>query len=297
MLLFLFLILLCGCNSNSTNKNNISKIEIYSAEDNDLLVASDNKDKVSFLNEQLEIEPLILSDEEITSFNNNHNHDLIIKVYKKEVSAIDSGDKYIFTLTTYKGTNVVKMEVQPEAIPSIKIPKDNLVFYYTATQETINNINSILDYNKNSRSTTSVNQEEKNEERKSDFYHVGNPRISKIEIYASESKLIKTIEEQSICDEFQDKSAGSNKDYNGDEKKEILAEKKEKYRFVVYKKSFTKDKVMFEIKLYNKSSVMKMYFPQSAVPFGLKLAEDDRTFVYEGRSDVIEYLTSLAQSN
>lgn len=295
MLLFLSFILLCGCNEKSSNKNNISKIEIYSAGDSILLGTYKNQDEISFLNEQLEIEPLNLSDEEIRSINNSQHPELNIKVYKKGVTAYDTGDKYIFMLTTYKGTDIVKMEVQPESIPSIKIPKNELVFYYRATQETIDNIYSILNNNKDSVSATPGKQVEISEE-VTDSYHVGNPRISKIEIY-SLSELIKTIKEHSICDEFQDKSAGSEEDYSGEEKKEILADKREKYRFVVYEKSFGKNKVMFELTLYDNSSVMKMYTPQSAVPFGIKLAEDDRTFIYKGRSDVIDYLTTLAQTN
>ena len=111
--------------------------------------------------------------------------------------------------------------------------------------------------------------------------------------------MIKKIEEQKKCDEFQDKSAGSSNSYMKDEYDNILAGLEVEYRFVAYKGSKSmfgnsKYEEMFELTIYRNSMVMKMYTPQEAVPISfIKLSEEDRTFVYESCEDVLEYLHSI----
>ncbi|QUH19968.1 hypothetical protein [Alkaliphilus sp. B6464] len=111
-------------------------------------------------------------------------------------------------------------------------------------------------------------------------YHLGNPNIAKIEIY-SENILIKSITDQDKCAEFQDKSAGSESNYKNDKFYDVLSDLNQEYVFVVYKEEKTllgdsQYEKMFELTVYESSTVMKMYTPQEASPFGLQLSEKEK---------------------
>lgn len=229
------------------------------------------------------------------------NYDPLYRIVAYKSPAAKYSDDTLeksLTITTYEDTSKIKLQISPENIKGFAVPAEYLIFYSELSDENIEFLNSIANSNFIVSNTMSSNQatnfSNQTEER---TWHVGDPRIGKVEIYSSDG-IIKTITEQSECDDFQNRSAGSEIRFKAEQYKDALSGLEVDYSFIAYQEKNsmlgnTEYAKLFEITVHKNSSVMKLYFLQEAVPFGISLSEQERIRVYEAPVDVLDYLYSL----
>jgi hypothetical protein len=139
---FLMLLILAGCSkgANSTDKKdtstklqNLSCIEIYSS-DNVLLKTIDDTDILKKLNVwNSDASSICYGDDEIDEIKENLKNCTpiyFLEVYKKSASFMERGQlEKIYSITIYKDTNIIQINIEPTSVKSFKVSPEYLTFY------------------------------------------------------------------------------------------------------------------------------------------------------------------------
>lgn len=131
--LFIIAFLLMGCSYHAPEEKQQnekqSKIELYSAQDNELFLTIDDQDTV---NKLLNTDDWTISE----SISEDLIPEYIMLVYQEETllygQAPDEKRDYelILTLITYQNSSYIKEMISGTAVKNIIIPEDVLSFYY-----------------------------------------------------------------------------------------------------------------------------------------------------------------------
>lgn len=130
--------------SSSSGNPPIAKIDIFSAIDNQLIkTIEDRKVLDSFAENASEIENVFMDGEDPKL--SDYTGDYIFAVYR--VSAAVGSNDYVklYDITTYKDTNILKMQISPEIIKNIKLPASLLTYSYEGADDVIQYLYSLLD--------------------------------------------------------------------------------------------------------------------------------------------------------
>lgn len=144
--IFVLILSLCvGCSARHNKYtveelDNLAKIEIFSATDNELITTVNDEELLYQFNQHLN-----LNSEDIEKHQKELKQDIAqldeqyyLISYKNPVAKFGSKElEKNLTLTLYEDTNIVKMEVSQESIKSFPIPQEFLVFYYNISDEDI----------------------------------------------------------------------------------------------------------------------------------------------------------------
>lgn len=169
----LFILVLCictGCSGNLNKKytreelDNLAKIEIYSAKNDELIKTVSDEDLLYQYNQHISLAFLDYFNnldylDSLDDLDNSDNSDIQeqnIEEYEEELKKSIEGteEEYYFvsykypvarlgsqelekntTITLYADSNVLKMTVSEEAIKGISIPQKFLIFYYEISDE------------------------------------------------------------------------------------------------------------------------------------------------------------------
>lgn len=143
----LLLITVLGACSIDRNKNDkeytsrelqrLCRIEVYSSEDNSLINTIEDSDILFKFNQwSNEITGLSGEKNEIKEKLEDSESLYCIAAYKS--SAALHKDRELeknITVTIFKDTNMIKVEISPEAIKSFSVPSEYLIFYEDITDE------------------------------------------------------------------------------------------------------------------------------------------------------------------
>lgn len=153
MFLVMVLCICAGCSTNKERKytldelDNLAQIEIYSAENDELIKVIDDEEMLYRYNQcvldgsysEEEQEELEKSLEEIAE-------EYYLTTYKYPVARFSKGElEKNTTITIYKDSNIVKMTVAEESIKAFSIPQEYLTFYYEVSEEDMEFYRSLIE--------------------------------------------------------------------------------------------------------------------------------------------------------
>ena len=151
--LVMVLCICAGCSMNKERKytleelDNLAQIEIYSAENDELIKVIDDEEMLYQHNQcftdasysEEEQEELEKSLEGIAQ-------DYYLITYKYPVARFGKGElEKITTVTIYENSNIVKMTVADESIKAFSIPQEFLTFYYEVSDEDMEFYRSMIE--------------------------------------------------------------------------------------------------------------------------------------------------------
>ncbi|SEM71548.1 hypothetical protein [Hydrogenoanaerobacterium saccharovorans] len=143
----LLLITVLGACSIDTTKNDkeytsqelqrLCRIEVYSSEDNSLINTIEDSDILFKFNQwSSEITGLSGEKNEIKEKLEDSESLYCIAAYKSPAALHKDGElEKNITVTIFKDTNMIKVEISPEAIKSFSVPSEYLTFYEDITDE------------------------------------------------------------------------------------------------------------------------------------------------------------------
>ncbi len=141
---WILVIFICmGCAASEDKKytqeelDGLVKIEIYSAESEELLKTVEDEETLYQYNQlafyDSDVETL---QEELKEKVQDAKEAYFFISYKSPSAVINNGElEQVMTLTLYQESNVVKMTVSPESIKNISLPEELLTFYYEVSEE------------------------------------------------------------------------------------------------------------------------------------------------------------------
>ncbi len=153
MFLVMVLCICAGCSMNQERKytldelGNLAQIEIYSAENDELVKVIDDEETLYQYNQcfpdgsysEEEQEELEKSLEGIAE-------EYYLISYKYPVARFGKGElEKITTVMLYENSNVVKMTVADESIKAFSIPQEFLTFYYEVSDEDMEFYRSLIE--------------------------------------------------------------------------------------------------------------------------------------------------------
>ena len=131
--------------SNNIGNNNLAKIEIYSALNNELIKTIDNEKTLSDYNKLSFYEDYDENQEKLKENIQEQKEQYKFVAYKFPVSQI--GNKELeenFTITLYENSNIIKMTVSSESVKNFSLPQEFLTFYYSTSNEELQFLNSLI---------------------------------------------------------------------------------------------------------------------------------------------------------
>ncbi len=130
---------------NNTGNNNLSKIEIYSALNNELIKSIDNEKILSDYNKLFFYEHYEENQEKLKENIQKQKEQYKLVAYKFPVSQIGNKDlEENFTITLYENSNIIKMTVSSESVKNFSLPQEFLTFYYSTSNEELQFLNSLI---------------------------------------------------------------------------------------------------------------------------------------------------------
>lgn len=150
-IIFIILLVICTYSNISQNgkkntNNNLAKIEIYSANNNELLkVIKDVKILADYTNNFSFYEDYEENQESLKDTVNDLKEQYKFISYKAPVAKF--GNKELeknYTITLYENSNIVKMTASNESIKSFSLPEEFLTFYYNISNEDLQFFYSLI---------------------------------------------------------------------------------------------------------------------------------------------------------
>lgn len=131
---------------NDNYNNTLAKIEIYSAQNNELIKTIDSEKILNDYNNKLSLfEDYEEDQESLKDRLQDSKEQYKFISYKFPVAKFGSKDlEENFTITLYENSNIIKMNVSDESIKSFSLPKEYLTFYYTISNEELEFLNSLI---------------------------------------------------------------------------------------------------------------------------------------------------------
>lgn len=154
-ILLVFGLCICaGCSAGQGQKytreelDNLAEIKIYSAEDHELIKTISDEEQLYQYNQCMLFEDSDIEErqDELEKDLNEAKEQYDLISYKYPAARF--GGKELeenTTITLYENTNIVKMTVAEEAIKSLSIPEEFLIFYYELSEEEINFFRSLAE--------------------------------------------------------------------------------------------------------------------------------------------------------
>lgn len=156
IILSLIIAILSACSSGTTDNNreytsqklqHLCRIEIYSAEDDTLINTIEDSDMLSQFNELNVVSDFTDNEEEIKNALKDSTPLYRIVTYKSPAAVYNDGElEKLYTITVYKDTNIIKMEVSEETIKSFPVPSEYLTFYEDVTDEEMEFLMSLTSF-------------------------------------------------------------------------------------------------------------------------------------------------------
>lgn len=141
--LLIFALLLTGCGHNTEEEKKQGKIELYSAQDNKLLLTIDNQDTVNKL--------LNASDwEAMESIPDDLKPEYIMLAYQEKTLLYGQDPnqerdyELIATLITYQNSSYVKEIISSAIIKNMIIPENALTFYYVMPDDIQEDLHELM---------------------------------------------------------------------------------------------------------------------------------------------------------
>lgn len=140
----LVLCILTGCSARQDKKysreelDNLAKIEIYSAKDNELIKTIEDEETLYQYNQNgfYDISAMEEHQEEAEKNLEGAEEQYHFVSYKYPAAKFGSREpEKTVTLTFYENSNTVKMTVSEEAVKNISLPQEFLTFYYEISEE------------------------------------------------------------------------------------------------------------------------------------------------------------------
>lgn len=155
IILSLIVTTLCACSLSMTDNNRkhasqklqrLYRIEVYSAESDTLLNTIEDSKILTQFN---------ALDSEVSDFFNNEEIKNVLKdatplyrivTYKSPAATNDTELEKLSTITIYKNTNIIMMEISENNIKSFSVPSEFLIFYENATAEKMEFLKSLASF-------------------------------------------------------------------------------------------------------------------------------------------------------
>lgn len=142
-----------GNKDTTKNTSQIAQIEVYSAE-HTLIKTIEDKDALASFNENTVLtEELFDEDnnymsqqEEYLQQSKMYEPQYTFITYKKSAAVNNKGDlEEVLEITTYKDTNMIMMQVPPDAIKNMELPPEYLTYYYEVSDEVMDYLSSLCE--------------------------------------------------------------------------------------------------------------------------------------------------------
>ncbi len=151
----LVLCILTGCSARQDKKysmeelDNLAKIEIYSAKDNELIKTIEDEETLYQYNQHGFFDDSEIEEhqEELEKSLEGAREQYYFISYKYPAAKFGSREpEENVTLTFYENSNTVKMTVSEEAVKNISLPQEFLTFYYELSEEEMEFYQSLISH-------------------------------------------------------------------------------------------------------------------------------------------------------